>query len=120
MRPPRDRDSKLFFRLLFWAAAVFALVMALIPQPPPLPGNPSDKVQHALAFATLSVLGILAYPRLSLLKLLVALSLFGAFIEVAQAIPSLHRDSDQLDWLTDTIACAVVLLGIHWSRRRTL
>jgi len=105
-------------RLLFWAAALFALVMALLPHPPEVPGNPSDKIQHAVAFVTLGVLGVFAYPRQSTLRLIVALSLFGAFIEIAQAIPVLHRDSDVLDWITDTIACAVVVVPVrYWVRR---
>ena len=44
-------------RLLFWAAAIFALVMAVLPHPPELPGDPSDKLQHVAAFATLGLLG---------------------------------------------------------------
>jgi len=104
-------------RALFWAAALFALVMALLPHPPQVPGNPSDKIQHAAAFVTLGVLGAFAYPRLSTLRLIVALSLFGAFIEIAQAIPALHRDSDVFDWLTDTVACAVVVVPVrYWVR----
>lgn len=105
-------------RALFWLLSLFALVMALIPHPPDIPGNPSDKIQHIVAFATLSLVGSIAYSRAKLLSLLVALSLFGAFIEVAQAIPALHRDSDPLDWAADTLACAVVLLLVAWSRRR--
>ena len=105
-------------RLLFWAAALFAFVMAVLPHPPEVPGNPSDKLQHIAAFVTLSLLGAWAYPRLPLLKLGIYLSLFGALIEVVQAIPALHRDSDVMDWLADTIAIALVLLPIAWWRRR--
>ena len=101
-------------RLLFWAAALLAFVMAVLPHPPHVPAN--DKVQHMAAFATLGLLGSFAYPRLSTLRLLIGLSLFGALIEVVQAIPELHRDSDPLDWLADTIACAIVLLAIRWWR----
>ena len=104
-------------RALFWALALFALVMALIPHPPEIPGDPSDKVQHAVAFATLALVGSLAYPRLTHLRLIVALSLFGALIELAQAVPVLHRDSDPVDWVTDTVACAVVLLLVRWWRK---
>lgn len=104
--------------MAFFAAALFALFMALIPHPPQFPGEPSDKIQHMVAFGTLSVLGAFAYPRLPVLRLLIALSLFGALIEVAQAIPALHRDSDPLDWLADTIACVVVLFVVHWCRDR--
>ena len=104
-------------RLLFWAAALLAFVMAVLPHPPHVPAN--DKVQHMAAFATLGLLGSFAYPRLSTLRFLIGLSLFGALIEVVQAIPALHRDSDPLDWLADTIACAIVLLAIRWWRARS-
>ena len=103
-------------RKLFWAAGLFALVMALLPHPPRLPGDPSDKIQHIAAFLTLGLLGSFAFPRLSAIRLIVGLSLFGALIEVGQAIPALHRDSDPLDWLADTIACAVIVMLIRWWR----
>jgi len=105
-------------RLLFWAAALLAFVMAVLPHPPHVPAN--DKVQHMAAFATLGLLGSFAYPRLSTLRLLIGLSLFGALIEVVQAIPALHRDSDPLDWLADTIACALVVLALRWWKPRRL
>jgi VanZ family protein len=103
-------------RAIFWSAAGFAFVMAILPHPPEVPGHPSDKVQHIAAFAALAVLGSFAYPRAALAKLLLWLSLFGAFIEVVQAIPALHRDSDVLDWLADTGAVTIVLLLIRWWR----
>jgi len=103
-------------RGLFWTAAAFALVMAIVPHPPELPGQPNDKVQHIVAFATLALLGSFAYPSTRLLKLLIGLSLFGAIIEVIQAIPALHRDSDVLDWLADTIAVGSILLLVRWRR----
>jgi VanZ family protein len=107
-------------RLAFWSAAAFAFVMAVLPHPPELPGDPSDKVQHVAAFATLGLLGTLAYPRLSAPKLVVRLSLFGAFIELVQAIPKLHRDSSVLDWIADTIACAIVLAALRWYHGRKM
>ena len=105
-------------RLLFWAAAIFAFVMAVLPHPPQIPGHPSDKIQHITAFATLGALGAWAFRRLATWKLILRLSIFGAVIEIIQAIPALHRDSDVLDWLADTIACAVVLFAIRWWRAR--
>ena len=110
----REQAGSQLIRVLFWAAGLFALVMALLPHPPRLPGNPSDKIQHVAAFATLGLLGFYAYPRLLALRLVAALSLFGALIEIAQAIPVLHRDSDPLDWLADTIACLVIILSLRW------
>lgn len=104
-------------RTLFWAAAALAFVMAVLPHPPEVPGHPNDKVQHVIAFATLALLGSFAYPRTPLVKLLICLSLFGAFIELVQAIPALHRDCDLFDWLADTIAAAAVMLLVYWRRR---
>jgi VanZ family protein len=105
-------------RLLFWSAAIFAFVMAVLPHPPHVPGEPNDKVQHVIAFATLGALGAWAYVRAPLIRIAVGLSLFGALIEVVQAIPALHRDSDVLDWIADTTACVLVLLLVWWRRRR--
>ena len=105
-------------QLLFWAAASFAFVMAILPQPPAVPGAPNDKVQHIAAFATLALLGGFAFPATALWRLLISLSIFGALIEIVQAIPALHRDSDVLDWLADTVAVIVVLLLVRWWRQR--
>lgn len=106
-------------KVAFWAAALFAFVMAVLPHPPALPGEVSDKIQHVAAFATLAVLGSAAYPRAMPLRLLAGLSAFGALIEVVQAIPVLHRDSDVIDWIADTVAVLVVLaLLAGWRRLR--
>ena len=106
-------------RALFWAAALFAFVMAVLPHPPGLPFHPSDKIQHVTAFAVLGGLGAWAFPATALAALVVRLSLFGAIIELCQAIPALHRDSDVIDWAADTIACGLVLLLVAWWRRRS-
>jgi VanZ family protein len=105
-------------RLAFWAALLFAFVLAIIPHPPELPGAPSDKIQHISAFVALGAIGFFAYPRSSLLTLGARLSLFGALIEIVQAIPALGRDSDVLDWIADTIAAALILGLLHWFRGR--
>jgi hypothetical protein len=99
-------------RLLFWAAIVFAFVMAILPHPPEIPGAPSDKVQHIIAFVALAGLGYWAYPRSQKRLLLVGLAAFGALIEVVQAIPALHRDSDPADFMADTLAAAAVLTAV--------
>ena len=114
--PPAARWSSLL-RLAFWAAALFAFVMAVLPHPPQVPGAPNDKIQHIIAFVTLAALGAWAYRGWSLLRLAIGLSLFGALIEVVQMIPALHRDSDVLDWIADTAAVMGVLLLVSWWRR---
>jgi hypothetical protein len=106
-------------RLLFWSGATFAFVMAVLPHPPQLPGAPQDKVQHILAFTFLGLLGSVAYPRFPAPKLIFGLSAFGALIELVQLIPSLHRDTEALDWIADTTAVVAVVLVISvWRRRR--
>ena len=106
-------------RLAFWAAAAFALVMALIPQPVYIPGDPGDKVLHMLAFATLAMLALIGWPRGSLLRIWLGLVAFGAGIEVLQAIPALNRDAQWLDLLADAGAAGAVLLaGAAWRRLR--
>ena len=97
-------------RMLFWAAVAFTFVMAVMPHPPRLPGDPSDKVQHIIAFSTLALLASLSYPAASVLRVAALLSLFGALIETVQAIPVLHRDSSAIDWIADTLASSFVLL----------
>lgn len=102
---------------LFWAALVFAFVMAILPKPPHIPGDPSDKVQHILAFITLAGLASLAYPTARPLKVGLGLSLYGALIEAVQAIPILNRDAELLDWAADTVAAFSVLLLVALVRR---
>lgn len=104
------------FQLLFWSALVFAFVMASLPQPPPLPGEPSDKVLHVLAFLVLAGLAAFAYPRIHLIVIFLGLALFGGAIEVVQAIPELGRDPSWLDWLADVVAAGAVLLSVGAMR----
>jgi VanZ family protein len=105
-------------RLAFWAALLFAFVMAVLPHPPEVPGDPSDKIQHIVAFAVLSGLAGIAYRRTSLLPIGIRLSAFGALIEIVQAIPVLQRDSSLWDWIADSAAITVVLLIVAVIRRR--
>jgi hypothetical protein len=70
-----------------------------------------------VAFYVLTGLAAAAYPQRSLFLLAACLSGYGALIEVVQAIPALHRDSDLWDWVADTIAIAATLAPLallHW------
>lgn len=110
-------------RFAFWSALLFAGVMAVLPHPPHIPGEPSDKVLHILAFSTLALLAPLAHARAPLLRIGLLLSAYGAVIEIVQLIPSLYRDGDWLDWVADTAALAAVLSFVaivrDQLRRRT-
>ena len=99
------------FRVVFWLAASFAVVMALLPQPPYTPDEElGDKVQHIIAFAVLALLANLGFRRAPPRIIVERLSFLGAGIEVLQSIPSLNRDCEPLDWAADTLAVVVVTL----------
>lgn len=105
--------------IAFYAALTLACVMATLPHPPALPGDPVDKVQHVAAFATLALLAPIAYPRTPLPRIGERLSFLGALIEVVQSLPVLHRDCSFWDWTADTAAVIVVLaLVAAWRRSR--
>jgi hypothetical protein len=109
--------SRLAWSGLFLAGLLFTLVMAWLPHPPAVPGNPDDKIQHITAFACLSLLGAMAFPAFPLARLGERLSFLGAIIEVVQSIPTLHRDCDIRDWIADTLAVLVVLFVVETLRR---
>ena len=94
--------------VLFWLAFAIAVTMALLPHPPELPIDAlGDKFEHSLAFATLTLLGTFAFPKMPRWRLAERLSFLGALIEVVQSIPALHRDCDIRDWIADTLAIVV-------------
>lgn len=98
---------------LFWLSVLVAVVFALLPQPPMLPGDPSDKALHVLAFSVMAGLAAAAYPEKTTWQLLAWLCALGGGIELVQAIPSLNRDADLLDWIADTAAAGLVLVLVH-------
>jgi VanZ family protein len=104
-----DARTRLWLRRAFFVFATFAFVMALLPKPPEFPGAPGDKVQHMIAFFTLAALAAAGWRERPLLALFAALAAFGGAIELFQAIPSLHRDADVIDWLADMAATLAAL-----------
>ena len=106
------------FRRAFYAATAFAVVMALLPQPPYTPVQElGDKVQHIVAFAVLAALANLGFPEAAKRTIVERLSFLGAGIEVMQSIPALNRDCEPVDWLADTLAVAVVTLAFVLAQR---
>ena len=118
MRSAPFRSGALLWRASFWLCFAFSSVMALLPKPPRVPLDRfGDKFEHMAAFAVLAAIALLAFPGMSRVRLALGLSAFGAGIELAQAIPALHRDSDVRDWLVDT-AAVVLVLGLALLLRR--
>ena len=88
-------------RLLFWLCGLAVLVLSLAPHAERLPSTGWDKSNHFLAFATLMVLGLTAYPHRRV-ALPAGLLLFGAAIEVLQSFTP-HRYAEWGDLLADAI-----------------
>ena len=96
-------------RLGFCVALLFAVTMATLPHPPRLFSDAmGDKLNHMMAFATLTALASVGWPTAPRWRVAERLSFLGALIEVVQALPALHRDCDIRDWIADTLAILVV------------
>ena len=95
-------------RALFSAALGGAFWLALMPIEPVIKlFSWQDKVEHALLFAGLAILGVAAWPqRVGLLA--AGLLAYGAAMEVAQSTTA-YRVGDPLDWLADAVGLLVLL-----------
>ena len=114
-----------FLKVLFWMSFVVINILALSPAPyiPPLEiFNWWDKAQHAIAFATLAVLAVLAYPEGSKRRIALLLIGQGVLIEVLQYFSG-YRYGDWQDALADGVGVllglglAAWLMRFEWFRR---
>jgi len=95
-----------FARAAFWACILSVLALALLPVTSlQLPTTGWDKTNHALAFATLALIGIGAHPR-RIRLVLASLLAFGASIEVLQSFTS-YRFADWADLGADLVGLMV-------------
>jgi VanZ family protein len=100
---------------IFWLCFVAVNTLALSPAPylPPLEiFDWWDKAQHAIAFAVLAVLAVLAYPEVSKLRIAVLLTGQGVLIELLQYHGG-YRFGDWQDAVADGVG---VLLGLAMVR----
>jgi len=96
-----------FWRWSFGALVLVTLWLSLIPADQvPSQLHFWDKAQHALGFAALGLLGLMAYPG-RLRGVMISLMLLGAGIECAQWMTG-WRQGDWQDWVAD---CVGLLLG---------
>lgn len=110
MRFPRNSRFRLALQVAFAIACLIGVAYALLPAPPKLPTSGwGDKVEHMLGFASLAVLALAAFPKMSRWLIVERLSFLGALVEVLQSIPGLGRDCDIRDWIADTVAVLVVV-----------
>ena len=96
---------------MFWLCFVAVNTLALSPAPylPPLEiFDWWDKAQHAIAFGTLAVLAVLAYPGVSKVRIGLLLIAHGVLIEVLQYFTG-YRFGDWQDAVADGVG---VLVGL--------
>jgi hypothetical protein len=99
----------------FWACVFGTVVLSLAPvERLPQAFIWWDKAQHALGFAVLTALGLLAYPNIRW-WLPCSLLLLGAFIELAQAASGWRR-GDWLDLLADAVGILAVMTAWRLGR----
>lgn len=103
----------------FWLAVAFTAAAALLP-----PGRapqllPWDKAEHFAAFYVLGLLALAGFPAAPGLIIGLCLSLFGAGIELAQALPFVHRDCDVWDAVANAAGAAAALLPAWLVRVRS-
>lgn len=104
-------------KMIFWCALATVVVLSLMPGALlPSAFNFWDKAQHALGFAGLTVLALLAYPSQPLRHIGLGLLLAGAAIEIAQSATG-WRHGDAWDLLADGVGIATALAAQRWWAR---
>lgn len=80
---------------------------------------PWDKADHFAAFFAITAAALVAFPRLPIAWIVVAVSAAGGGIELIQGLPAVGRDCDVWDWMAENaaIAAAIGLLAIAELRR---
>ncbi len=78
---------------------------------------PWDKVAHFCFFATLTLLGAVAFIRLPLALLGIMVMALGGADEIHQLfVPGRHAGLD--DWTADATGCVLALMVAFWLRKQ--
>jgi hypothetical protein len=99
-----------------WAFALcLAVVLVCALMPPQIMGPPLgwDKMNHAMTFAMLAILGCSAYPERKV-QVLLGLVAYGVLIELLQALTD-YRMAEALDVVADGVG-----LLVGWTFTRLL
>lgn len=108
---------RLCFKLLavLFAAAIFYLSF----QPASgLPGPPyADKVQHALAYAILTILMALGWPKIRLPGIVCMAIIFGVGVEIAQGMGAQGRIVSVHDAIANGVGAGFAALVVRFFRQ---
>ena len=98
-------------RIAFWLLFGLILALSLVPAEDAPTVFADDKLNHILAFFTLSLMARLLWPRARLAVLFVLLVIFGGGIELLQLSMGLGRDADWMDFAADIVAIVLGMLA---------
>jgi VanZ family protein len=105
------------FEFVFVGGLVLTTVLLLIPSYNiPKAFDFYDKAQHVLVFVTLTVAGLLAFPKHGKVVVL-GLICYGGLMEVLQSLLTTTRHGEWLDWLTDGVGILVGVGAYFLSRK---
>ena len=100
------RKVGLLWRSLFWTLVLTTVCLSLVPvHHIPSAFSFWDKAQHAVGFAGLAFLGLMAYPG-RIAPVMLGLLLLGAGIEVMQWLTG-WRQGDWQDWVADNVGLVI-------------
>lgn len=106
-------------RIIFAVVLIGTFIAATLPNAEAPDFGDGDKINHIVAFITLSLAAAWAWPRAAVWRIGLWMSAIGGLIELVQAIPFIARDAEWGDWFADTVA-AVIALSIVALLRRLL
>ena len=109
--PPWPLRWRIVARLALYGGIALVCLIALNPHARTTPGLGWDKLNHLLAFTTLSLAAWWAHPGMRL-RAMLALFCFGLLIEVVQSTMPAHQ-AEAGDLLADVLGIA---MGV-WSAR---
>ena len=104
------RRVRLVWATVFLVGLAMTSILLLWPHAPvpPRAGRWVDKLAHLGMFACLGLAAALALPRAPRWRLVLALALYGALVELVQ--PAVGRNREALDLVADALGAAAAWL----------
>lgn len=103
-------------KILFWLALFGSYALAVLPQDnQPIVTPFSDKGNHFIAFATLTILILYGY-RVSYLKAFILMLAYGIWIEITQLF-LVDRCAEVMDVVADVVGILIGSLIFYISKR---
>lgn len=102
------------WRVIGWLLVLLVIYLSLTPNPPQADVRGIDKLNHLIAYLTLSVWFAELYTGARRYRIAAGLVLLGIALEVAQGM-TVERTMDARDALANTLGVGIGLL-IYWKR----